>query len=116
MESAVALAKHIASKPGLRYDGLFFFPGHLKSAADPNAHEATMKQISTFLRQTIDAIAAREACSRRHVHMTISLAFLAPSLVKAAVEARLPLGIGVARLFDAPVAWSHQHRMLGLAQ
>ena len=65
---------------------------------------------------TIDAIAAREVCSRRHVHMTISLAFLAPSLVKAAVEGRLPLGIGVARLFDAPVAWSHQHRMLGLAQ
>jgi site-specific DNA recombinase len=38
--------------------------------------------------------------------MTISLAFLAPSLVKAAVEGRLPHGIGVARLFDAPVAWS----------
>ena len=30
--------------------------------------------------------------------MTISLAFLAPSLVKAAVEGRLPHGIGVARL------------------
>ena len=46
---------------------------------------------------------------------TISLAFLAPSLVKAAVEGRLPHGIGVARLFDAPVAWSRQHQMLGLA-
>jgi hypothetical protein len=34
--------------------------------------------------------------------MTISLAFLAPSLVIAAVEGRLPHGIGVARLFDAP--------------
>jgi DNA invertase Pin-like site-specific DNA recombinase len=62
---------------------------------------------------TIDAIAAREACSKRHVNMTISLAFLAPSLVKAAVEGRLPHGIGVARLFDAPVAWSRQHQMLG---
>jgi site-specific DNA recombinase len=47
--------------------------------------------------------------------MTISLAFLAPSLVKAAVDGRLPRGIGVARLFDAPVAWSHQHQLLGLA-
>ena len=64
---------------------------------------------------TIDGIAAREACSKRHVNMTISLAFLAPSLVKAAVEGRLPHGIGVARLFDAPVAWSRQHQMLGLA-
>ena len=64
---------------------------------------------------TIDGIAAREACSKRHVNMTISLAFLAPSLVKAAVEGRLPRGIGVARLFDAPVAWSRQHQTLGLA-
>jgi hypothetical protein len=43
-----------------------------------------------------------EACSKRHVHMTISLAFLAPRLVKAAVDGRLPHGVGVARLFDAP--------------
>jgi site-specific DNA recombinase len=64
---------------------------------------------------TIDGIASREACSKRHVNMTISLAFLAPSLVKAAVEGGLPHGIGVARLFDAPVTWSRQHQMLGLA-
>jgi site-specific DNA recombinase len=64
---------------------------------------------------TIDGIAKREACSKRRVQMTISLAFLAPSLVKAAVDGRLPRGIGVARLFDAPVAWSRQHQMLGLA-
>jgi hypothetical protein len=35
---------------------------------------------------TIDGIAAREACSKRHVSMTTSLAFLAPGLVKAAGE------------------------------
>jgi site-specific DNA recombinase len=65
---------------------------------------------------TIDGIAAREACSKRHVSMTISLAFLAPSLVKAAVDGRLPRGIGVARLFDAPVAWSRQQQMLRFTQ
>ena len=32
--------------------------------------------------------------------MTISLAFLAPGLVKAAVKGRLPRGIGVERLRD----------------
>jgi site-specific DNA recombinase len=64
---------------------------------------------------TIDGIAAREVCSKRHVCMTISLAFLAPSLVKAAVDGRLPRGIGVARLFDAAVAWSRQQHMLGFA-
>jgi hypothetical protein len=47
--------------------------------------------------------------------MTISLAFLAPNLVQAAVEGRLPRGIGVARLRDAPAEWSRQHAMLGLS-
>jgi site-specific DNA recombinase len=64
---------------------------------------------------TIAGIATREACSKRHVHMTISLAFLAPGLVKAVVDSQMPQGIGVARLFDAPVAWSRQHQMLGLS-
>ena len=40
-------------------------------------------------------IAARQKCSVRQVNMTISLAFLAPDLVRAAVEGRLPRGIGV---------------------
>lgn len=34
--------------------------------------------------------------------MTISLAWLAPDLVKAAVEGRLPRGMGIARLCDLP--------------
>ncbi len=51
---------------------------------------------------TIEDIAARQKCSMRHVNMTISLAFVAPGLVKAALEGRLPRGIGVAALRDAP--------------
>src|SRR5258705_3126391 len=43
----------------------------------------------------IGQIATRQKCSVRQVNMTISLAFLAPDLVKAAVEGRLPRGIGV---------------------
>ena len=62
----------------------------------------------------VEQIAARETCSVRKVNMTISLAFLAPDLVKAAVEGRLPRGIGVARLCDAPAEWSRQYRILGL--
>jgi hypothetical protein len=63
----------------------------------------------------VEQIAAREKCSVRQVNMTISLAFLAPDLVKAAVEGCLPRGIGVARLRDAPAEWSRQYRTLGLA-
>jgi len=61
-----------------------------------------------------EEIAVREKCSLRQVHMTISLAFLAPNLVKAAIEGRLPRGIGVTRLRDAPAEWSRQSTMLGL--
>ena len=61
-----------------------------------------------------DEIAARESCSRRHVMMMISLAFLAPDLVAAAMHGRLPRGIGVTRLIDAPIEWSRQWHMLGL--
>jgi hypothetical protein len=57
---------------------------------------------------------AREKCSVRQVNMTISLAFLAPNLVKAAVEGRLPRGIGIERLRDPPTEWSRQFKALGL--
>jgi hypothetical protein len=64
---------------------------------------------------SVEQIAARDKCSIRQVNMTISLAFLAPELVKAAVEGRLPRGIGVTRLRDAPAEWSRQYGMLGLS-
>jgi hypothetical protein len=63
---------------------------------------------------TAEMIANREGCSPRKVTMTISLAFLSPSLVKAALEGRLPRGIGVTRLCDMPAEWSRQHQALGL--
>ena len=47
--------------------------------------------------------------------MTISLAFLAPKLVQAAVDGRLPRDIGIANLRGAPAAWSLQYAKLGLA-
>ena len=62
---------------------------------------------------TTEGIAKRENCSIRKVNMTISLAFLAPDLVKAAIDGRLPRGIGIARLTDLPAEWSRQHEMLG---
>jgi len=54
----------------------------------------------------VEQIAARQKCSVRHVNMTISLAFVAPALVKAALEGRLPRGIGVASLRAAPAEWA----------
>jgi hypothetical protein len=62
----------------------------------------------------VEQIAERHKCSIRHVNMTISMAFIAPGLVEAAVEGRLPRGIGVASLRDAPAEWSLQYERLGL--
>jgi DNA invertase Pin-like site-specific DNA recombinase len=63
---------------------------------------------------TVEAIAQRESCSARKVNMTISLSFLAPDLVKAATEGRLPYGMGVTRLCELPPEWSRQYRVLGI--
>jgi site-specific DNA recombinase len=63
---------------------------------------------------TVAQLCAREKCSVRQVNMTISLAFLSPNLVKAAVEGRLPRGIGIERLRDPPIEWSRQFEALGL--
>ena len=48
--------------------------------------------------------------------MSISKAFITPDLVKAAIEGRLPRGIGVANLREAPAEWSQQRARLGLSQ
>jgi len=59
-----------------------------------------------------ESIANREDCTPRKINMTISLAFLAPNLVKAAIDGRLPHGMGVARLAD--LSADRQRQMLGL--
>src|SRR5712672_2200480 len=64
--------------------------------------------------KTIAELCTRENCSVRQVNMAISLALLAPSLVKAAVEGRLPRGIGIERLRDPSTEWSRQFEALGL--
>jgi site-specific DNA recombinase len=117
----------VAQAPHRRHRDVIAPEGSSRAAARPIRSDTRVKLVTAVARgrqwlseieagtATIDGIAAREACSKRHVNMTISLAFLAPSLVQVAVEGRLPHGIGVARLFDAPVAWSRQHQTLGLA-
>jgi site-specific DNA recombinase len=63
-------------------------------------------------RLTLESIASREGKSERSIRMTLSLAFLAPEIVKAAVEGRLPRGFGLKRLIDLPMAWPDQWRAL----
>jgi site-specific DNA recombinase len=65
-------------------------------------------------RLTLESLASREGRTVRSIRMILSLAFLAPEIVKAAVEGRLPRGFGLKRLIDPPMAWPDQWRTLGL--
>ena len=64
---------------------------------------------------TVAAIAAQHGCGVRMVNMIISLAFLSPTIVAAAVEGRLPRGLSVRTLKDPVPEWSRQMSKLGLA-
>jgi site-specific DNA recombinase len=73
-----------------------------------------LNEIMTNPTVKAEGIAVREGCSARQVNMTISLVFLAPDLVKAAIEGRLPHGHGVTRMRDLPAEWTRQRQILGL--
>ena len=74
-----------------------------------------LDELTTSPSLTIESLAAREGKTERWIRRMISLAFLCPGLVKAAIEGRLPRGFGVKRLMDLPMAWPNQWSALGLS-
>jgi len=44
-----------------------------------------------------------------------SLAFVAPDIIEALIEGKLPRGIGITKLTDLPSSWTDQRKILGLA-
>jgi site-specific DNA recombinase len=72
-----------------------------------NAHR-WLDELQSDPRKTLETLASWEGKSERSIRMTVSLAFLAPDIVKAAVEGRLPRGYGLKRLIDLPLAWPDQ--------
>ena len=78
-----------------------------------NAHR-WLDELLSDPRLTLESLASREGRTVRSIRMTLSLAFLAPEIVKAVVEGRLPRGFGLRRLVDLPMAWPDQWRTLGL--
>jgi hypothetical protein len=113
--------------PSKRFREILLPHGSVRKDVRPEKPERRLKLVGAIARgrrwldeiisgSVTDAeqIASRERCSVRQVNMTISLAFLAPELVRAAVEGRLPRGINIERLRDAPAEWSRQFEALGL--
>lgn len=55
-------------------------------------------------------LADREHCSERSIRANINLAFLSPTIIKAALEGTLPDGMGVSVLCAAGPEWGSQWR------
>jgi hypothetical protein len=64
----------------------------------------------------LDAIAQRESRSERSVRMILSLAFLSPDIVSAAIDGTLPRGLGLSDMTDLPMDWAEQDKQLSLSQ
>ena len=65
--------------------------------------------------ESIQAIADRNDVSEKTVRSMLSLALLAPDIVDAAIEARLPRSLTTTQMMDLPPDWCEQHKVLGLA-
>jgi len=73
-----------------------------------------LNELLTDPTSSVGSLAVRVGRSERSIRMTLSLAFLAPDLARAATEGRLPRGFGIKRLIDLPMLWPEQWRVLGL--
>ena len=62
----------------------------------------------------ISSIAAQHKLSEKTVRSTISLAFLAPDIVQAAINGKLPRGMGITQMTDLPADWAKQRHQLGI--
>jgi hypothetical protein len=73
-----------------------------------------LDDLTTSANQTVEALAVREGKTERWIRRTLSLAFPCPTLVRAAIDGRLPRGYGLKRLMDVPMDWPQQWAALGL--
>jgi hypothetical protein len=48
--------------------------------------------------------------------MILSLAFLSPEIVSAAIAGTLPRGLGLSNMTGAPMDWSEQRKRLGILE
>lgn len=62
----------------------------------------------------IGALATQHQISEKTVRSMISLAFLAPDIVQAAIDGKLPRGLGISQMTDPSADWSEQRHRLGI--
>jgi site-specific DNA recombinase len=113
--------------PSKRFRKILLPKGALRENIRPDRVERRVRLISAIARgrrwldeiitgsiTDAEQLAKRERCTVRQINLTLSLAFLAPQLVKAAVEGRLPRGINIERLRDPDPNWTRQFQEHGL--
>jgi DNA invertase Pin-like site-specific DNA recombinase len=113
--------------PSKRFRKILIPHGAVREDIRPDRAERRLRLISTIARgrrwldeiiagsiTDAEQLAKRERCATRQINLTLSLAFLSPQLVKAAVEGRLPRGVNIERLRDPHPNWSKQFHDLGL--
>jgi len=114
--------------PSKRFRKILMPHGALRKDIRPDRAERRLRLINAIARgrrwldeiiagsiTSAEQLARRERCTVRQINLTLSLAFLAPQLVKAAVEGRLPRGINIERLRDPDPNWTKQFLELGVS-
>jgi site-specific DNA recombinase len=114
--------------PSKRFRKILLPDGAVREHTRPERAERRARLVSTIARgrrwldeivtgaiEDVEQLAKRERCTVRQINLTLSFAFLAPSLVKAAVEGRLPRGINIERLRNPDPNWATQFQDLGLS-
>jgi site-specific DNA recombinase len=62
----------------------------------------------------IASLATQHDLSEKTVRSMITLAFLAPDIVQAIIDGKLPRGLGISQMTDLPADWTEQRRQLGI--
>jgi hypothetical protein len=122
-----ATAPSRAATPSKRFRKILLPNGALREHIRPDRAERRLRLITAIARGRrwldeiiqgsvidVEQLAKRERCTERQINLTLSLAFLAPQLITAAVEGRLPRGINIERLRDPDPNWAKQFKDLGL--
>ena len=75
---------------------------------------AWFDELATGRALSLQALAKRDAITRRYIRRLVSLAFLSPELVEAILQGRQPVELTATRLteLDLPLDWTEQRRLL----
>ena len=73
-----------------------------------------LNNLNSSKSESIQSIAKAQRLSEKTMRSTISLALLAPDIVEAAIDGRLPRGISVTQMTDLPGDWHEQRKAVGM--